>query len=71
MNIKRLAYHYAQIDLGTYECVACFTCSYEINHVEFVAVPSYRSSYVGTYYNPADGLFYFEPEYITVFDPEA
>ena len=71
MNIQRLAYHYAQIDLITYECVSCFTCSYEITDPDFIQIPSYRGEYVGTYYNPNDGLFYYDPEYTQVFDPDA
>lgn len=71
MNIQRLAYHYAQINLGTNECIACFTCSYEINMDGFVAISSYHDDYVGKYYNFDDGLFYCEPEYINVFNPYA
>lgn len=66
---KRLAYHYAQIDLVTYECVGCFTCSYQINDPEFIQIASYKDEYVGTFYNPADGLFYYDSEYTRVFTP--
>lgn len=70
MNIKRLAYHYAQIILETGECVACYTCSYEINEPDCIRIPSYRDEYVGTYYNFDDGKFYYEPEFVTEFIPE-
>lgn len=69
MSVQRLAYHYAQISLSNYECIGCFTCSYEITDPDFIRIPSYRSEYVGKYYNPVDGLFYYEPEYVTVFQP--
>lgn len=71
MNIQRLAYHYAQIDLTTYECVGCFTCSYQIVDPEFIQIDSYKGEYVGTYYNPTDGNFYYDPEYTQIFDPNA
>lgn len=66
-----LQYNYAIIDLTTYRCRACVTKSYEVINDAFIPVPVLESDYVGKYYNPADGLFYYEPEYITVFDPEA
>lgn len=65
-----LQYNYAKIDLETYQCIGCFTCSYEIPLPEYILVPVADSRYADKYYNPADGLFYYEPEYITVFDPE-
>lgn len=66
-----LQYSYAKINLQTYECVGCMTCSYEIPLEEYILVPYASNDYIGKYYNPADGLFYYESEYITVFDPEA
>lgn len=66
-----LQYNYAQIDLETYQCVSVFTSSHEIPLPDYIEVPTMHSGYYEKYYNPADGLFYYEPEYITVFDPEA
>lgn len=71
MNIQRLAYHYAQILLETGECVACFTCSYEITEPDYIQIPSYRDEYVGTYYNFNDGKFYYDSDYTQLFDPNA
>jgi hypothetical protein len=45
--------------------------SAEINDPLWILVPVATDDYVGKYYNFNDGLFYYEPEYITVFDPEA
>lgn len=66
-----LQYNYAQIDLETYQCVSVFTSSYEIPLPDYIEIPTMDGRYYEKYYNPADGLFYYEPEYITVFDPEA
>ena len=65
-----LAYNYAIIN-ANYRCTGCKTYSYEVPLDNFIPVPSIHDDYIGKYYNPADGLFYFELEYITVFDPEA
>lgn len=69
-NERRLQYHYAQINPQTYQCIGCFTCSYEIPiPEEYILIPRYSNDYLDKYYNPADGLFYYEPEYVTVFNP--
>lgn len=65
-----LQYNYAAIT-ETGECTGCVTTSYEVNHPQWIEVPVANSDYVGKFYNFDDGLFYYEPEYITVFDPEA
>lgn len=65
-----LQYTYAKINTETGLCTSCITTSYEINNPAYILVPS-LDDYVGKYYNFNDGLFYYEPEYITVFDPEA
>lgn len=65
-----LQYIYAHVNSETYECDACITTTNEMNDPSWILVP-HMNGYVGKYYNPADGLFYYEPEYITVFDPEA
>lgn len=67
---SRLQYIYAIIDENNC-CVGCRTCSYEVPWDTYIPVPVLTDDYIGKYYNPADGLFYYEPEYITVFDPEA
>lgn len=64
-----LPYTYAIIDENN-RCMACRTYSYEIPLDNYIPVPVLTDEYTGKYYNPADGLFYYEPEYITVFDPE-
>lgn len=65
-----LQYNYAHINTETGLCDGCMTFSYSFTHPEWVEVPT-LGDYVGKYYNFDDGLFYYEPEYITVFDPEA
>ena len=65
----RLAYTYCILDENN-RCVGCRTYSYEVPLDNYIPVPR-LGDYIGKYYNPADGLFYYEPEYITVFDPEA
>lgn len=66
-----LQYNYAKIELDTGLCIRSFTSSYAISLPEYIEIPVYSDDYVGKYYNFTDGLFYYEPEYITVFDPEA
>lgn len=65
-----LQYNYAIID-ENYCCTGCKTCTYEIPLPNFIPVPAINDGYIDKYYNPTDGLFYYEPAYITVFDPEA
>lgn len=65
-----LQYIYCHIDLETYKCDACVTTTYAIDDPSWILVP-HIADYVDKYYNPADGLFYYEPEYITVFNHEA
>lgn len=66
-----LQFSYVHVVPDTGLCTSSATFSYEINHPEWIAVPYAYSDYVGKYYNFDDGLFYYESEYITVFDPEA
>lgn len=66
----RLAYTYVILDANN-RCVGCKTYSYEVPLQNYIPVPSLNDGYLGKYYNPTDGLFYYEPEYITVFDPNA
>ena len=65
-----LEFNYAIINLQTGECLACMTFSYEIINDAYISVPHAYSEYRHKYYNFDDGLFYYEQEYITVFDPE-
>ena len=66
---QNLEYVYAIIDTSTGVCLGTYTSSGEITGENFVPIPQLDDNYVGKYYNPADGLFYYEPEYITVFEP--
>ena len=68
MNTMRLAYHYAQINLETGECVACFTCSYEIPLPNYIRIPSYKGEYVGLFYNQQDGLWYTDGSFTVLTD---
>ena len=67
----RLHYSYATIDLTTGECLGCMTYSFEIINEAYIPVAHAYSSYVGKYYDRETGIWYYEPEHITVFDPEA
>ena len=68
MNPKsvNLPYNYAVID-ENYRCTGCGTYSYEVPLDNFIPVEVSSDEYIGKYYNPEDGLFYYEPEYINVF----
>ena len=72
MNNKsvNLQYNYAVLD--QFDCCrAVITSSYQVPLDNYIEIPTYHDDYVEKYYNREDGLFYYEPEYITVFDPEA
>lgn len=73
MNGKsvNLEFNYACINLETGECLGCATFSYEIINDAYIPVPHAYSSYVGKYYNQEDGLWYYNPEFTEIFDPEA
>lgn len=68
MNAKsvNLPYNYAVID-ENYRCTSCGTHSYEVPLDNFIPVDVPSNEYIGKYYNPEDGNFYYEPEYINVF----
>lgn len=65
-----LQYNYAILDENDC-CHSVISSSYEIPLNNYILIPHYREGYKDKYYNRVDGLFYYEPEYITVFDPEA
>ena len=55
-----LQYCYAQIELDTGRCHACFTCSYEIPLPEYIPIPT-TGDYVNKYYNlNGDKLWYHD-----------
>lgn len=57
----RLQHNYAQIDPETFECVACFTCTYEIPLPEYISVPVADPDYYGKYYNMnGDKRWYYD-----------
>ena len=66
----RLQYTYAILDENNC-CVGCRTYSYEVPLNNYIPVPHVNEDYIDKYYNWDDGLFYYEPEYITVFNPYA
>ena len=69
MTTRRLQYNYAQIRLETGLCVSCITTSYEINHPEWIAVPTALSAYIGKYYK--DGSWYEDAEFTIPWSPES
>lgn len=65
----QLEYNYCHIILSTGECDACMTFSYEINHPEWVQVPS-MEDYIGKYYDFESQKWYYEAEFINEYIPE-
>ena len=61
-----LQYNYASINVTTGLCDGCVTTSYEINDPSWIAVPDATSDYVGKYYNAADGLWYLDASFSTI-----
>ena len=65
-----LQYNYAILDENN--CVVgVVTYSCEVPLDNYISIPETNGDYMGKYYSYETGLFYYEPEYITVFDPEA
>ena len=62
-----LEFNYAILN-DQYRCVGCKTYSYEVPLDNFIPVPDARNEYIGTYYNPADGNFYYDSAYTQIFD---
>lgn len=66
MSERRLQYNYAHINVETGLCDGCMTFSYEINHPEWIPVPT-LDDYIGKYYlngawyEDADGTIPWEP----------
>lgn len=64
-----LQYNYAQIDLTTFRCVGCFTCSYEIPLPEYIEVPVADSNYHNKYYNiNGDQMWYWDAEFTQLWE---
>jgi hypothetical protein len=61
-----LQYNYAAIDVSSGKCVGVITTSSEINHEAYVLVPEYTDDYKGKYYNQADGLWYLDADFNTI-----
>lgn len=57
-----LQYNYAQIDPDTFQCVACFTCTYEIPLPEYITVPYPSDNYYQKYYSFNTDLWYEDAE---------
>lgn len=64
-----LQYNYAQLNVETGECVGVLTSSYVINHEAYVQIPEANNEYRGKFYNRENELWYYEPEFITEFNP--
>ena len=66
---QNLQYNYAYIDVGTGKCIDVFTCSYQMPSTmpEYVELPVFDISYRDKYYNQSNGLWYYEPEFVTEF----
>ncbi len=65
----RLQYNYAQIDPTTYQCQACFTCTYLIPLPEYIAVPVYSNDYIDKYYNMnGDQMWYWDADFTQLWE---
>lgn len=63
-----LQFNYAHINLGTGLCGSCMTFSYEINHPEWIAIPT-LDDYVGKYYNlNGDQMWYWDAEFTQLWE---
>lgn len=62
-----LLYNYVIID-ENYCVTGAITSSYEVPLNTYISVPDARDEYIGTYYNPEDGNFYYDAEYTQIFD---
>lgn len=57
----RLQYNYAQILLPLCMCVACFTCTYEIDQEDHIAIPYTTNDYMDKFYNfYGDKMWYWD-----------
>lgn len=65
-----LEYNYVIID-ENYCCVGSVTSSVVVPLDTYILVPDARNEYIGKYYNPEDGLFYYDREYTEFFDIDA
>ena len=63
--MTNLQYTYAKINTSNGLCLSCATTSYEINRPEYILVPT-LDDYVGKYYNAADGLWYLDASFSTI-----
>lgn len=63
-----LQFNYAVINLGTGQCLACATFSYEIINDAYISVPDARDAYVGKYYNKETELWYYDAQFTQIFD---
>ena len=53
---RRYAYNYAEIDPATNMCIGVYTCTYEADNPNFIAIPVYDENYAFKYY--IDGNWY-------------
>lgn len=66
---RRYAYNYAKIDETgfCYEVCSCSRC-YD-GEEGYISIPEYDDSYMGKYYNVADGKWYLEASFTTEWTP--
>lgn len=66
----RLAYWYAIIDENNC-CVSVRTTTFEVPWDTYILIPVLTNDYMGKYYDRESGKWYYEPEFVTEFVPEA
>lgn len=63
-----LQYNYAQLN-ENFQCVACFTCSYEIPLSNYILLPDARNEYIDKYYNlNGDQMWYWDAEFTQLWE---
>ena len=65
---QNLEFKYAQIILPVGMCVACFTCTYEIDDPEYIAIPV-LDDYMDKFYNfYGDQMWYWDAEFTQLWE---
>ena len=66
----RLQYIYAVIDENNC-CVSVSTTTYEVPWDTYILIPVFTYDYRGKYYDRESEKWFYEPEFVTEFIPEA
>ncbi len=69
MEARRYAYNYAIINETGFCYEVCSTSENRDDEENFISIPEYDDSYMGKYYNVADGKWYLEASFTTEWTP--